>query len=127
MAEKSLIELLSDMEEIQFLMHCAIESVRQSWVALTQGVDMPTEADYDALWGTYHRLSQLDAAFLQNKEAQRATPGGFPAFFLCPVAVFEFNNNSTSLQKVQLFYLTIYNAGIKKHSNINTLRDIASR
>lgn len=32
MAEKSLIELLSDMEEIQFLMHCAIESVRQSWV-----------------------------------------------------------------------------------------------
>lgn len=46
MAEKSLIELLSDMEEIQFLMHCAIESVRQSWVALTQGVDMPTEADY---------------------------------------------------------------------------------
>ena len=68
MAEKSLIELLSDMEEIQFLMHCAIESVRQSWVALTQGVDMPTEADYDALWGTYQRLSQLDAAFLQNKE-----------------------------------------------------------
>ena len=68
MAEKSLIELLSDMEEIQFLMHCAIESVRQSWVALTQGVDMPTEADYDALWGTYHRLSQLDAEFLQNKE-----------------------------------------------------------
>lgn len=63
MAEKSLIELLSDMEEIQFLMHCAIESVRQSWVAY-----MPTEADYDALWGTYHRLSQLDAAFLQNKE-----------------------------------------------------------
>lgn len=68
MAEKSLIELLSDMEEIQFLMHCAIESVRQSWVALTQGVDMPTEADYDALWGTYHRLSQLDTEFLQNKE-----------------------------------------------------------
>ena len=68
MAEKSLIELLSDMEEIQFLMHCAIESVRQSWVALTQGVDMPTEADYDALWGTYHRLSQLDAELLQNKE-----------------------------------------------------------
>ena len=26
------------------------------------------EADYDALWGTYHRLSQLDAEFLQNKE-----------------------------------------------------------
>ena len=68
MAEKSLIELLSDMEEIQFLMHCAIESVRQSWVAMTQGDDMPTEADYDALWGTYHRLSQLDAEFLQNKE-----------------------------------------------------------
>jgi len=66
--DKSLIELLSDMDEIQFLMHCAIESVRQSWVALTQGVDMPTEADYDALWGTYHRLSQLDAEFLQNKE-----------------------------------------------------------
>ena len=66
--DNSLRALLSDTDEIQFLMHCAIESVRQSWVALTQGVDMPTVADYDALWGTYHRLSQLDAEFLQNKE-----------------------------------------------------------
>ena len=66
--DNSLRALLSDTDEIQLLMHCAIESVRQSWVALTQGDDMPTEADYDALWGTYHRLSQLDAEFLQNKE-----------------------------------------------------------
>ena len=66
--DNSLRALLSDTDEIQFLMHCAIESVRQSWVALTQGANEPTEADYDALWGTYHRLSQLDAEFLQNKE-----------------------------------------------------------
>lgn len=66
--DNSLLELLSDTDEIQFLMHCAIESVRQSWVALTQGMDMPTEADYDALYGIYRRLSQLDAEFLQNKE-----------------------------------------------------------
>ena len=66
--DNSLRALLSDTNEIQFLMHCAIESVRQSWVALTQGENEPTEADYDALWGTYHRLSQLDAEFLQNKE-----------------------------------------------------------
>lgn len=66
--DNSLRALLSDTDEIQFLMHCAIESVRQSWVALTQGENELTEADYDALWGTYHRLSQLDAEFLQNKE-----------------------------------------------------------
>ena len=66
--DNSLRVLLSDTDEIQFLMHCAIESVRQSWVALTQGKSEPTVADYDALWGAYHRLSQLDAEFLQNKE-----------------------------------------------------------
>lgn len=66
--DNSFRALLSDTDEIQFLMHCAIESVRQNWVALTQGENEPTEADYDALWGTYHRLSQLDAEFLQNKE-----------------------------------------------------------
>ena len=66
--DNSMLALLKDTDELQFQMHCAIESVRQSWVALTQGMDMPTEADYDALWGTYHRLSQLDAEFLQNKE-----------------------------------------------------------
>lgn len=66
--DNSLRALLSDTDEIQLLMHCAIESVRQSWVALTQGENEPTVADYDALWGTYRRLSQLDAEFLQNKE-----------------------------------------------------------
>ena len=66
--DNSFRALLSDTDEIQFQMHCAIESVRQRWVALTQGENEPTEADYDALWGTYHRLSQLDAEFLQNKE-----------------------------------------------------------
>ena len=59
--DNSMLALLSGTDKIQFQMHCAIESVRQ-------GDDMPTEADYDALWGTYHRLSQLDAEFLQNKE-----------------------------------------------------------
>ena len=40
---------------------------------------------------------------------------------------FEFNNNSTPLQKVQLFYSTIWNDGFKKRSNINTLRDVVLR
>ena len=67
MKEETMHRLI-ELEEIHLQLHCAVESVRQSWVAMTQGDDMPTEADYDALWGTYHRLSQLDAEFLQNKE-----------------------------------------------------------
>lgn len=46
---------------------------------------------------------------------------------LCYYAIAEFNNNSTPLQKVQLFYSTIWNDGFKKRSNTNTLRDIVSR
>ena len=50
MKEETMHRLI-ELEEIHLQLHCAVESVRQSWVALTQGDNMPTEADYDALWG----------------------------------------------------------------------------
>ena len=46
---------------------------------------------------------------------------------LCYYAIAEFNNNSTPLRKVLLFYSTIYNDDFEKVSNINTLRDVALR
>ena len=39
----------------------------------------------------------------------------------------EFNNNSTPIQKVQLFYSTIQNDETEKPSNINTLWNIRKR
>lgn len=66
--DNALWGLLSDTDEIHLQLHCAIESVRQCWVTLTQDDCAPCKDDYDALFGVYHRLSQLDAEFLQNKE-----------------------------------------------------------
>lgn len=59
---------LSDLNEIHLLLHCSIESVRQSWVAMTQGDSAPDEADYDALYGIYTRLSELDERLNNPKE-----------------------------------------------------------
>lgn len=67
--DNSLYALLLDNDEIHLQMHCAIESVRQSWVAMTQGDSKPCEDDYDALYGIYSRLSQLNQQFCDNKEA----------------------------------------------------------
>lgn len=67
--DNSLLALLLDIDEIHLQMHCAVESVRQSWVAMTQGDSEPCEDDYDALYGIYSRLSQLDKQFRDNKEA----------------------------------------------------------
>ena len=66
--DNALWGLLSDTDEIHLQLHCAIESVRQCWVTLTQDDCAPCKDDYDALFGVYYRLSQLDAEFLQNKE-----------------------------------------------------------
>ena len=59
---------LSDLYEIHLLLHCSIESVRQSWVAMTQGDSEPDEADYDALYGIYRRLAELDERLNNRKE-----------------------------------------------------------
>lgn len=59
---------LSELEEIHLQLHCAVESVRQSWVAMTQGESEPCEDDYDALYGIYCYLSELEKRLLEWKE-----------------------------------------------------------
>ena len=66
--ENELRELLTDTDEIHLQLHCTIESVRQCWIALTQGDNEPCEDDYDALFGVYRRLSQLDKELRDNKD-----------------------------------------------------------
>ena len=39
---------LCDLDEIHTNLHCSIEAVRQSWVAMTQGESEPCKDDYDA-------------------------------------------------------------------------------
>lgn len=69
--DNALWGLLSDTDEIHLQLHCAIESVRQCWIALTQGDNEPCEDDYDALFGVYRRLSQLDKELRDNKDGLR--------------------------------------------------------
>jgi hypothetical protein len=66
--DNELRELLTDTDEIHLQLHCTIESVRQCWIALTQGDNEPCEDDYDALFGVYRRLSQLDKELRDNKD-----------------------------------------------------------
>lgn len=66
--DNELRELLTDTDEIHLQLHCTIESVRQCWIALTQGGNEPCEDDYDALFGVYRRLSQLDKELRDNKD-----------------------------------------------------------
>ena len=63
-----IIEQLCDLDEIHLLLHCSIESVRQSWTAMTQGENEPCEDDYDALYGIYRRLAELDERLNNRKE-----------------------------------------------------------
>lgn len=66
--DNELRELLTDTDEIHLQLHCTIESVRQCWIALTQGDNEPCEDDYDALFGVYRRLSQLGKELRDNKD-----------------------------------------------------------
>lgn len=66
--DNELRELLTDTDEIHLQLHCTIESVRQCWIALTQGDNEPCEDDYDALFGVYRRLSQLDKELRDNRD-----------------------------------------------------------
>lgn len=67
--DNGLYVLLSGIDNIHFQMHCAIESVRQCYIAMTQGENEPCDDDYEALYGIYSHLSQLDQQFCDNKEA----------------------------------------------------------
>ena len=51
--DNTLHALLSDIDDIHLQMHCTIESVRQCYVAMTQGDSEPCQDDYDALYGVY--------------------------------------------------------------------------
>ena len=64
-AMKRLIEL----EEIHLQLHCSIEAVRQSWIAMTQEGNQPCADDYDALYGIYCYLSELEKRLLEWKES----------------------------------------------------------
>lgn len=60
---------LNELEEIHLQIHCAVESVRQSWVAMTQGDSAPCEDDYDALYGIYCYLSEQEKRLNEWKKS----------------------------------------------------------
>lgn len=60
---------LIELDHIHLHIHCAVESVRQSWVAMTQGDSEPCEDDSDALYGIYSHLSELEKRLLEWKES----------------------------------------------------------
>lgn len=60
---------LMELDHIHLHIHCAVESVRQSWVAMTHGDSEPCEYDYDALYGIYCYLSELEKRLLEWKES----------------------------------------------------------
>lgn len=60
---------LMELDRIHFHIHCAVESVRQNWVAMTQGGNKPDGNDYDALYGIYSHLSELEKQLLEWKES----------------------------------------------------------
>ncbi len=60
---------LMELDHIHLHIHCAVGSVRQSWVAMTQGDSEPCEDDYDALYGIYSHLSELEKRLLEWKES----------------------------------------------------------
>ena len=56
---------LMELDHIHLHIHCAVESVRQSWVARTLGDSDPCEDDYDALYGIYCYLSEQEKRLLK--------------------------------------------------------------
>lgn len=60
---------LMELDDIHLQIHCAVESVRQSWVAMTQGDSKPDKNDYDALYGIYRYLSEQETRLLEWKES----------------------------------------------------------
>lgn len=67
--KKETMNRLMELDDIHLQIHCAVESVRQSYVAMTQGDCKPDENDYDALYGIYSHLSELEKRLLEWKES----------------------------------------------------------
>lgn len=62
------INRLVELDEIHLQIHCAVESVRQIWVAMTHSGNMPCEDDYDALYGIYSYLSEYEKRLSEWKD-----------------------------------------------------------
>lgn len=67
--KKETMNRLMELDDIHLQIHCAVESVRQSYEAMTQGDSLPGENDYDALYGIYSHLSELEKRLLEWKES----------------------------------------------------------
>lgn len=52
--------LSADLDELHIRLHCAIELVRVVHTALTEGASIPSEADFEGLFGAYCLLESLD-------------------------------------------------------------------
>lgn len=63
-----LIEKASDVDELQYRIHCATELVRMVHASLTQDVNEPGENDFDGLFGAYWLLSTLEKEMHQVSE-----------------------------------------------------------
>jgi len=59
---------LSDLDEIHMKLHCGVELIRQCWTTMAQGENEPCEDDYDALYGIYAYLSELEKQLNECKE-----------------------------------------------------------
>ena len=55
-----LITAASDVQELQYRVHCAVELVRAVHTTITEGASEAGEKDYDALFGAYWLLYTLD-------------------------------------------------------------------
>lgn len=64
----NLIRAASDVQELQYRMHCAAELVRVVYTAIMEGANKPGENDYDALFGAYWLLHTLDAEMKETGE-----------------------------------------------------------
>lgn len=64
----NLIHSATDVQELQYRIHCAVELVRVVHTTITDGVSEPSENEYDALFGAYWLLRTLDAEMKETGE-----------------------------------------------------------
>lgn len=63
-----LIEKASNVDELQYRIHCASELVRMVHTSLIQGESKPSDDDFDGLFGAYWLLSTLEKEMHQVSE-----------------------------------------------------------
>lgn len=68
MTKEEMVNQQVELDEIHLQIHCAVESVRQIWVAMTNGCNKPCEDDYDALYGIYCYLSEQEKRLMEWKD-----------------------------------------------------------